>query len=133
MRITKMAAAGALVVGMSVAALAHVASADVGSGPTQFKLDVAAGQSGETAKANDSDTAAELNVDDGQKEQVGEQEEADEVGTEESGSMANDQSTADVEEHQDGEHGDHSVTGTVTTPPGAAAVDAGNQTGQAND
>jgi hypothetical protein len=133
MRITKIAATGALIVGMSVPALAHVAWAEVGTSPTPFKADVAAGLSGETAQANDSDTAAELNVDDGQMQEVGEHEEADQVGTDESGSVADDESTADVVEHDSGEHGEHTVTGTVSTTPTPAPSPSGDQVGEHAD
>ncbi|GAC1373361.1 MAG: hypothetical protein NVSMB32_16970 [Actinomycetota bacterium] len=111
MKITRMVAAGALIVGMSVPALAHMASAEAG---TPFKADVAAGQSGQIATANDTDTAAEFNVDDGRKEQVGEQAEANQTGTSQSGSVANDQNTVNTQTGQSGQQGDHSVSGTAT-------------------
>ncbi|GAC1366963.1 MAG: hypothetical protein NVSMB32_11780 [Actinomycetota bacterium] len=133
MRIKRLAVAGVLMVGMSVPVVASIASAGPSAGPTPFKLDVTAGQSGVTATVNDSDKAAEFNVDDGQVEEVGEHGEANESGTVENGAVSNDQSTAGTDGQQTGEHtdaGDHGVTGTVAP----SAHDGGSQDqGQANN
>jgi|GEM_PF-6622460 len=89
-RLRKIAASAVLAVGMSLPAVGGIGAWAGPIGPgNQLATDVASGQSGEQADANDTDSAAEFDSEDAQLSQVTEQETSNDVG--ESSTAAKDQ------------------------------------------
>jgi hypothetical protein len=106
-RITVFAATAVVGLGAAVFSGVRVSAATTPApAASQLNSDIQAGQSGPSATANDEDTAAEFNVDDGQVNDV--QEETDQSG---------DQETADSSTGQSGGQ-DGSATGTDTGSQG---------------